>query len=180
MEALEAGKVNLAIVRSDSALQGRTHTVMIMRREAAVMLAPKVGKVQKVADLQNATIGVTREGPLDGSLLAPVLDYYGITRDKARYVAVPGDEVAERVPAEEDRRDDRGRPGHIEADGRGDRGRGARRSRARSNSSRSRRPMRSRSASRRWNRSRSSRARSAAGRRARPRASTRSAIRSGW
>ena len=73
---------------------GRTHTVMIMRREAAVIVAPKVGKVQKIADLQNATIGVTREGPLDGSLMAPVLDYYGITRDKARYVALQGDEIA--------------------------------------------------------------------------------------
>ena len=51
--------------------------------------------MQKIGDLQNATIGVTREGPLDGSLLAPVLDYYGITRDKARYVAVQGDEIAD-------------------------------------------------------------------------------------
>jgi TRAP-type uncharacterized transport system substrate-binding protein len=95
MDALEADKVNLAIVRSDSALIGRTHTVMIMRREAAVIVAPKVGKVQKIADLQNATIGVTREGPLDGSLLAPVLDYYGITRDKTRYIAVQGDGIAD-------------------------------------------------------------------------------------
>jgi TRAP-type uncharacterized transport system substrate-binding protein len=94
MEALEADKVNLAIVRSDSALVGRTHTVMIMRREVAVIVAPKTGKKRKIADLQNATIGVTREGPLDGSLLAPVLDYYGITRDMARYIALPGDEVA--------------------------------------------------------------------------------------
>jgi TRAP-type uncharacterized transport system substrate-binding protein len=95
MDALEADRVNLAIVRSDGALVGRTHTVMIMRREAAVIIAPKVGKVQKIADLQNATIGVTREGPLDGSLMAPVLDYYGITRDKARYMALQGDGIAD-------------------------------------------------------------------------------------
>ena len=94
MEALEADKVNLAILRSDGALIGRTHTVMIMRREAAVIVAPKAGKVHKIADLQNATIGVTREGPLDGSLLAPVLDYYGITRDKARNIALQGDDIA--------------------------------------------------------------------------------------
>jgi hypothetical protein len=67
---------------------------MIMRREAAVIVAPKAGKVHKIADLQNATIGVTREGPLDGSLLAPVLDYYGITRDKARNIALQGDDIA--------------------------------------------------------------------------------------
>ena len=93
-DALEAGKVDLAIVRSDAALLGQTHTVMIMRREAAVILAPTSGKVRTVADLQNATIGVTRDRPIDGSPLAPVLEYYGVTRDNTRHVALQSDEVA--------------------------------------------------------------------------------------
>src|SRR3954463_9700482 len=38
MEALESQKVNLAAMRSDAALQGRAHTVMIMRRDAAVLI----------------------------------------------------------------------------------------------------------------------------------------------
>jgi TRAP-type uncharacterized transport system substrate-binding protein len=94
LEALEARRVHLAVVRSDSAMQGRAHTVMIMRREAAVVIAPKVGKMQKVTDLPNATIGIARDGPVEGSLLWPVLDYYGIGRDKAKYVALSLDEVA--------------------------------------------------------------------------------------
>ncbi len=94
LEALEAGKVKLAVVRSDAALQDRAHTVLIMRREAAVLIAAKAGKLQKVTDLPNAMIGVTRDGPLDGSLLWPVLDYYGIPRDKAKNMRVPPDEVA--------------------------------------------------------------------------------------
>ena len=93
-DALEAGKVDLAIVRSDAALLGQTHTVMIMRREAAVILAPTSGKVRTVADLQNATIGVTRDRPIDGSPLAPVLEYYGVTRDNTRHVALQSDEIA--------------------------------------------------------------------------------------
>ena len=72
-DALEAGKVDLAVVRSDAAMLGQTHTVMVMRREAAVILAPTNGKVRTVADLQNATIGVTRDRPIDGSLLVPML-----------------------------------------------------------------------------------------------------------
>lgn len=96
---LESGKVNLAVVRSDSALRGRAHTVMIMRREVAVLIAPKVGKLQKVTDLPNATIGIARDGHLDGSLLWPVLDYYGIARDKARYVSVPLDDIANQFRA---------------------------------------------------------------------------------
>jgi TRAP-type uncharacterized transport system substrate-binding protein len=94
LESLEAGTVNLAVVRSDSALQGRAHTVMIMRREIAVLIAPKTGKLQKVTDLPNAMIGIARNGTIDGSLLLPVLDYYAIPRDKAKYQPVPVDEVA--------------------------------------------------------------------------------------
>lgn len=94
MEALESGKVKLAVVRSDAALQGKAQTVVIMRREVGVLIAPKTGKVQKVADLSGATIGVTRDGPLDGGLMVPVLDYYGIPRDKIKYSALPFDEIA--------------------------------------------------------------------------------------
>ena len=94
LEALEAGKVKLAVVRSDAALQDRAHTVLIMRREAAVLIAAKAGKLQKITDLPNAMIGITRDGPLEGSLLWPVLDYYGIPRDKAKNMRVPPDEVA--------------------------------------------------------------------------------------
>jgi TRAP-type uncharacterized transport system substrate-binding protein len=95
MDALENRTVHLAVARSDAAMQGRTHTVMIMRREVAVLVAPKTGKMQKVTDLANATIGVTRDGPLDGSLLAPVLDYYGLARDKTKYISLKADDVAD-------------------------------------------------------------------------------------
>jgi TRAP-type uncharacterized transport system substrate-binding protein len=94
LEDLEAGKVNLAVVRSDAALQGGAHTVMIMRREVAVLIAPKTGKLQKVTDLPVAMLGLAREGPTDNALLLPVLDYYGIPRDKAKYMPVPLDEIA--------------------------------------------------------------------------------------
>jgi TRAP-type uncharacterized transport system substrate-binding protein len=94
MEALEAGQVNLAVVRSDAALQGRAHTVMIMRREIAVLIAPKTGKLQKVTDLPVSMIGIARDGTIDGSLLLPVLDYYAIPRDKAKSMPVPTDQIS--------------------------------------------------------------------------------------
>lgn len=95
MEALDSGRVHLAVVRSDAAMQGGAQSVLIMRREVAVVISPKGGKLQKVTDLPNAMIGVTREGPLDGSLLQPVFDYYGLPRDKARYMFIKGDDVAD-------------------------------------------------------------------------------------
>jgi len=57
-----------------------------------------VGKSQdftgELSDLQNATIGVTRDRPIAGSLLVPMLEYYGVTRDNTRYVALQNDEIA--------------------------------------------------------------------------------------
>lgn len=94
LEALDAGKVKLAVVRSDFAARDRAHTVLIMRREIAVLVAPKVGKLQKITDLPNAMVGVARDGPIDGGLLGPVLDYYSIPRDKTKYMPLPSDEIA--------------------------------------------------------------------------------------
>ena len=68
--------------------------MLIMRREAAVLIAPKPGKVQKMADLANGMLGIAGEGPIDGALLGPVLEYYGIPRDKAKYTAMPSDALA--------------------------------------------------------------------------------------
>src|SRR5206468_10826925 len=93
LEQLAAGKVELAVLRADAALQGEAETVLIMRREAAVLMAPKMGKIQKVADLTNGTLGIAREGPIDVALLGPVFDYYGIPRDKPKFLTMPPDEV---------------------------------------------------------------------------------------
>jgi TRAP-type uncharacterized transport system substrate-binding protein len=95
LDQLGTGKAQLAVLRSDAALQGGAETVLIMRREAAVLIAPKTGKVQKLADLANGMLGIIGEGPVDGALLGPVLEYYGIARDKAKYLVMPsGDDLA--------------------------------------------------------------------------------------
>jgi TRAP-type uncharacterized transport system substrate-binding protein len=97
VEQLEAGTVQLAVLRSDAALQGSAATVLIMRREAAVLIAPKTGKFQKVTDLPTTMLGITRDGPIDSGLLGPVLDYYGVDRDRMKYLALPTDEIANAV-----------------------------------------------------------------------------------
>ena len=94
IEQLNAGKVQLAVLRSDAALQGSVETVLIMRREAAVLIAPKGSKIQKIADLANGMLGIVNESPIDSGLLGPVLDYYGIPRDKAKYLVMPATEMA--------------------------------------------------------------------------------------
>ena len=92
--ALERREVQLAVLRSDLAGQGSAQTVLIMRTEAGVIVAPKGGKIQKVTDLAKGTIGVVREGPSDGALLLHVLDYYGVPRTNIKAVPLKLDEVA--------------------------------------------------------------------------------------
>ena len=114
-------KVNLAVAAFRCRPAGRgTQTVLIMRREAAVLIAPKAGKMQKIADLQNATIGVTREGPLDGSLLgagARLLRHHRATRRTT--LRMQGDEIANAFRQKKIDAMICGRPDHLEADERG-------------------------------------------------------------
>ena len=81
LEQLGAGKAQLAVLRSDAALQGEAETVLIMRREAAVLIAPKAGKIQKIADLANGMLGITGEGPIDGGTAWASA---GVLRNRAR------------------------------------------------------------------------------------------------
>ena len=105
------------MVRADAALRDRVQTVMIMRRDVAVLIAPKIGKIQKIGDLAGAMVGVTREGPLDGGLLLPVLDYYGVGRDKTKYMALPTRRDRERAQDQKGRRHHRGRRDRLQAMG---------------------------------------------------------------
>ncbi len=101
--ALDLQTADLAVVRSDDITRGSQQTVLILRREAVVVVAPKTGKVQKPADLANAMIGVVRENPNDARLLVPVLEFYGLDKNKLRTVALREGEVA---PALQQRRVD--------------------------------------------------------------------------
>jgi TRAP-type uncharacterized transport system substrate-binding protein len=92
--ALDRRDVHLAVLRSDLAGQGNAQTVLILRTEAGIFLAPKGGKVQKFTDLAKGTLGVVREGPADGSLLPHVLDYYGVPVGKISLVILKTEDVA--------------------------------------------------------------------------------------
>ena len=101
--AVDQRKADLAVVRSDEVARSTLQTVLILREEAAVVMAPKTGKVQKIADLSAATIGVVREGPPAPGLLQPVLDFYGLAAAAMRTMALRPGEIA---PALQQRRVD--------------------------------------------------------------------------
>jgi TRAP-type uncharacterized transport system substrate-binding protein len=94
-KAVDERKVDLAVVRSDAIVHGTLQTVLILREEAGVLMAPKTGKVQKPADIAGATVGVVREGPAAPGVLQPVLDFYGIPGGTLKMVPLRPGEIAQ-------------------------------------------------------------------------------------
>lgn len=61
--ALEEGRADLAIVRSDIAMPPSGQTVLIMRRNAALLFAPAQSELRDINDLEGRRIGILQPGP---------------------------------------------------------------------------------------------------------------------
>ena len=92
LSALDKGNVDLAVGRSDDVLRTRSQTALIIRQEAAVIMAPKTGKVKKFADVVGVNLGIVREGPASTGSFTALMDYYGLQPSKLKPVLLtPGD-----------------------------------------------------------------------------------------
>jgi len=61
--ALESHSADLAVLRADAALPANAQALLILHRNAAMLLAPGGGKLRKVSDLRGKRIGVLHEAP---------------------------------------------------------------------------------------------------------------------
>lgn len=101
-QALETGRADMAVVRTDVAVPQRGQTVAILHRDAAVILAPSSRGIERLADLQNRRVGVVRGSPANELLLQEALGHYEIPRETV--VIVPLDSPREIEPALRDNR----------------------------------------------------------------------------
>ena len=70
--ALPEGHADLAVVRSDLAMPPNGQTVLIMRRDAAVLLAPAESSLRAIDDLRGHKVGILQAvppGKMDNQLL---------------------------------------------------------------------------------------------------------------
>ena len=74
---LEQGLVDLAVLRSDELVNGQLQTVLLVRREAAILMAPRPGKVEKVSDLGKATLGLVH-AQKSGSAFERIRSFYNL------------------------------------------------------------------------------------------------------
>ena len=95
--ALEAGEVDMAIIRPDLAVPSNGRTIAMLRREPVLLIAPANGKIEKVADLKGKAIGLVKGSALNGAILDRILSYYEVSEQSVRRVELSANEVAAAV-----------------------------------------------------------------------------------
>ena len=116
--SLEAGAVDLAIVRPDLSLPANGLTIAILKQEALLILHPSGQKIDFVSDLAGKSIALIARNGADSAAIRAVLDFYEVTSSvrverieeadapralaggriaAAAFVASPGDPEARRV-----------------------------------------------------------------------------------
>ncbi|MGO8738807.1 TAXI family TRAP transporter solute-binding subunit [Rhodoblastus sp.] len=90
-KALENGKADIAIVRTDIAPPSNGATVAILRRDAVVLVVGPGSRVKSPADLIGKTIAIPQSPVQDDNsrLLDQLLAYFDIAPDKVKRVFLP-------------------------------------------------------------------------------------------
>ena len=95
--AIDDGKADLAVVRSDIAMPDKGQTVVILHRDAAILLAPGSGDINEIADLKGHRLGIVHNGAGNTRLLETALAQYDIAADALTVVPLQPEEVAEAI-----------------------------------------------------------------------------------
>ena len=80
--ALDSGKADIAVVRTDAAMPARAQTVVIFHRNAALLLAPPDRGIANVADLKGRTVGIVKRQPANRRLLDVLLAHNEMVRSE--------------------------------------------------------------------------------------------------
>jgi TRAP transporter TAXI family solute receptor len=76
--AVDEGKADFGIVRSDVAVPTRAGTMLIVHRDAALLFATPRAKIAKLADLAKKRVAIVPADPANVRLFEALLDFYGV------------------------------------------------------------------------------------------------------
>jgi TRAP transporter TAXI family solute receptor len=93
-DELDAGRADLAVVRSDVSMSATGLTVAILHRNAVTFIAPRSSTVRKITDFAKKRVGILRAIPENVGLLEQVLTEYGIDPQSVTELALEEDGVA--------------------------------------------------------------------------------------
>ena len=89
-QAVDDGRADLAVVRTDVGMPAKAQSVAIMHRDAAVLVAPADRGIASVADLRGRSVGVVRRMPANARILNLLLTYYDLPAEAVRIVTLDG------------------------------------------------------------------------------------------
>ena len=91
---LDAGRADLAVVRSDVSTSETGLTIAILHRNAVIFLAPHGSPIRKVTDLDKKRLGILHATPENSHLLGDLLSEYGMGLSAITQVPLEPDGVA--------------------------------------------------------------------------------------
>ena len=86
--AIEDGKAELAIVRTDVAMPVSAQTMAIMHRDAAILVTTPLTGISQISGLIGRNVGVVRDIPGNRALLELVLAQYEIAKENVTIVTL--------------------------------------------------------------------------------------------
>jgi TRAP transporter TAXI family solute receptor len=92
--AVDAGRAELAIVRSDVAVPKRAGTMLVVHQDAALLFASPNSKITKLGDLAKKRVGIVPGDPANTQLFDEVLNYHAISIGSVIHIPVQADQLA--------------------------------------------------------------------------------------
>jgi TRAP transporter TAXI family solute receptor len=92
--AIDSGQADLAIVRSDVAVPKRAGTVLIVHKDAGLLLAAPRSKISKIADLTKKRVGIVPGTAANLQLFDELLVYHGLAADSVSRIPLQPDQIA--------------------------------------------------------------------------------------
>ena len=96
-QALESGRADLAVIRTDVAIPSNGATVAILHRDLAALLAPTNSAIKKVTDLSKKRVGVFPPIHTNAVLLDAILAERKIAAEAVQHVMLTQDDLGKAV-----------------------------------------------------------------------------------
>ncbi len=98
-EALEQGKVDLAVIRSDVHLPANGETLVILRHDAMAFITPHHSDISGLADLFGQTVAIPTGPAQDDNshALDILLSYYDITPEKVKRLFLDAGQIGDAI-----------------------------------------------------------------------------------
>ncbi len=93
-KALEQGRADLAVIRSDIAIPQNGASVIILHNDIAVLAAPAGSTIVKVTNLFNKRVEIFPAATANAALLDAILAEYDIAPETVQHIMLSGDNVA--------------------------------------------------------------------------------------